>query len=270
MMLPYLEQGPLYNAANFSWVSGWALGYTINSTVTNTTVAGFICPSDGMSPIAITPSATRLTMARTTITLPHWARRHNTGCPTPRGSSPTATAATYPGIPTASRTSPTGPPIRSRTGSAGRRLLDTVREVAGWPAGHAGRCRDSPGRLNEPRWRPDRPPELRGCLSGSCHQCRYQHQGDAVGAERPQLRSVQYDRATELEPVSIWLVLAGAATSNNSTAGQYQNANSNHPGGANFLFCDGSTRFIKSSIAMKTYWALGTKANGEIISSDSY
>ena len=36
-------------------------------------------------------------MARTTTTLPPWARRHNTGCPTPRGSSPTATAESIPG-----------------------------------------------------------------------------------------------------------------------------------------------------------------------------
>jgi hypothetical protein len=33
---------------------------------------------------------------------------------------------------------------------------------------------------------------------------------------------------------------------------------------------DGSTRFIKSSISMPTYWSLGTRAYGEIISSDSY
>ncbi len=52
--------------------------------------------------------------------------------------------------------------------------------------------------------------------------------------------------------------------------GTYQNANSNHPGGSNFLFGDGSVHFIKSSISMTTYWALGTKANGEVISADSY
>jgi prepilin-type processing-associated H-X9-DG protein len=61
-----------------------------------------------------------------------------------------------------------------------------------------------------------------------------------------------------------------ATSNNNATDGQYQNANSNHPGGANFLFADGSVHFLKSSIAIKTYWALGTKANGEVISSDSY
>ena len=42
------------------------------------------------------------------------------------------------------------------------------------------------------------------------------------------------------------------------------------PAAANFLFGDGSVHFIKSSISMRTYWALGTKANGEVISSDSY
>ncbi len=52
--------------------------------------------------------------------------------------------------------------------------------------------------------------------------------------------------------------------------GYYANSNSNHPGGANFLLADGSVRFLKSSISIKTYWALGTKANGEVISSDSY
>ena len=56
----------------------------------------------------------------------------------------------------------------------------------------------------------------------------------------------------------------------NTSDGSYQNSSSKHPGGASFLFCDGSTRFLKSSVAMRTYWALGTKANGEAISSDSY
>ena len=33
---------------------------------------------------------------------------------------------------------------------------------------------------------------------------------------------------------------------------------------------DGSVRFAKASIAMNIWWALGTKAGGEVISSDSY
>ncbi len=48
------------------------------------------------------------------------------------------------------------------------------------------------------------------------------------------------------------------------------NASSDHSGGANILFCDGTVRFIKSTMAMRTWWALGTRAGGEVISSDSY
>jgi hypothetical protein len=33
---------------------------------------------------------------------------------------------------------------------------------------------------------------------------------------------------------------------------------------------DGSVRFVKSSVSMPTWWALGTIAGGEIVSSDSY
>jgi prepilin-type N-terminal cleavage/methylation domain-containing protein/prepilin-type processing-associated H-X9-DG protein len=43
-----------------------------------------------------------------------------------------------------------------------------------------------------------------------------------------------------------------------------------HPGGGNFAFCDGSVKFIKSSINMPTYQALSTRGLGEIVSSDSY
>ena len=47
-------------------------------------------------------------------------------------------------------------------------------------------------------------------------------------------------------------------------------AESSHPGGVNVLFADGSVRFVKNSINQATWFALGTKASGEVISSDSY
>jgi prepilin-type N-terminal cleavage/methylation domain-containing protein/prepilin-type processing-associated H-X9-DG protein len=47
-------------------------------------------------------------------------------------------------------------------------------------------------------------------------------------------------------------------------------ATSNHPGGVNVAFCDGSVRFIKDSISVQTWWALGTRNGGEVISSDQY
>ena len=52
MMLGYMEQMPLYNAANFSWAVGFGPGWAMNSTVTTTVFNAFICPSDGMSPLS--------------------------------------------------------------------------------------------------------------------------------------------------------------------------------------------------------------------------
>jgi prepilin-type processing-associated H-X9-DG protein len=43
-----------------------------------------------------------------------------------------------------------------------------------------------------------------------------------------------------------------------------------HPGGANFAFADGSVHFAKNSVNLTTWNALGTRAGGEVISSDQY
>jgi prepilin-type N-terminal cleavage/methylation domain-containing protein/prepilin-type processing-associated H-X9-DG protein len=43
-----------------------------------------------------------------------------------------------------------------------------------------------------------------------------------------------------------------------------------HPGGVNSLFADGSVKFIKNSINWQTWRGLGTVGGGEVISADSY
>ena len=43
-----------------------------------------------------------------------------------------------------------------------------------------------------------------------------------------------------------------------------------HPGGGNFLSCDGSVKFIKNSINMNTYQALSTRACNEVIDADAF
>jgi len=47
-------------------------------------------------------------------------------------------------------------------------------------------------------------------------------------------------------------------------------ASSNHSGGVNVLFWDGSVKFIKDSINYLNWFAIGTKAGGEVVSSDSF
>jgi prepilin-type N-terminal cleavage/methylation domain-containing protein/prepilin-type processing-associated H-X9-DG protein len=43
-----------------------------------------------------------------------------------------------------------------------------------------------------------------------------------------------------------------------------------HPGGVNVTMADGSVRFVKSTISPQVWWALGTRAGGEVISADQY
>jgi prepilin-type N-terminal cleavage/methylation domain-containing protein/prepilin-type processing-associated H-X9-DG protein len=47
-------------------------------------------------------------------------------------------------------------------------------------------------------------------------------------------------------------------------------ASSRHSGGVNLLLMDGSVRFIKSTIALPTWWALSTMAGGEVLDASSY
>jgi prepilin-type N-terminal cleavage/methylation domain-containing protein/prepilin-type processing-associated H-X9-DG protein len=50
----------------------------------------------------------------------------------------------------------------------------------------------------------------------------------------------------------------------------WRTARSRHPGGVNILFVDGSVHFLKSSINLAAWRAIGTIAGGEIVSADSY
>jgi prepilin-type N-terminal cleavage/methylation domain-containing protein/prepilin-type processing-associated H-X9-DG protein len=45
---------------------------------------------------------------------------------------------------------------------------------------------------------------------------------------------------------------------------------SNHSGGVNVGFADGSVKFIKNTINLQTWWALGSRNMGEIVSADQF
>jgi prepilin-type N-terminal cleavage/methylation domain-containing protein/prepilin-type processing-associated H-X9-DG protein len=47
-------------------------------------------------------------------------------------------------------------------------------------------------------------------------------------------------------------------------------ATSNHPGGVNVGFADGSVKFVKDTVNLQTWWAIGSRNQGETISSAAY
>lgn len=67
-------------------------------------------------------------------------------------------------------------------------------------------------------------------------------------------------------PPNTW----SCATANTWNDWSASTASSRHSGGVNCAMMDGSVRFIKSTISPSTWWALGTQAGAEIISSDSF
>ena len=120
MMLNFMEQAPLFNSINLGFESRGEPG--LNSTVYNSKINSFLCPSD--------TNAGRANMnsyyaSIGTTTSPATTPRPATGrATTTRGSSPPArpAASSGSGSPTGFATSPTAPPTPSPT-------------PRGWPAG---------------------------------------------------------------------------------------------------------------------------------------
>ena len=65
-------------------------------------------------------------------------------------------------------------------------------------------------------------------------------------------------------------VLSLPCFSQGKEGGSYAASRSRHPGGVNSLLADGSVRFMKNSINLPTWVALGSMAGGEVISADAY
>jgi prepilin-type processing-associated H-X9-DG protein len=63
---------------------------------------------------------------------------------------------------------------------------------------------------------------------------------------------------------------AADTTALNNFSRTHLAARSYHPGGANASMADGSVRFVKNSINLTTWNALGTRAAGEVVSADAY
>ena len=100
--------------------------------------------------------------------------------------------------------------------------------------------------------------------------------GESLPAQRADNNFWQYNAATDGTTVPInypcTQTSGGFGTSNWNSRFSYANTGfkSKHPGGANFTFVDGSVHFVKATINMHTYCALGSRAGGEVVSSDQY
>jgi prepilin-type N-terminal cleavage/methylation domain-containing protein/prepilin-type processing-associated H-X9-DG protein len=276
LMLPYLEQGPLYNAANFNWgtVNGTGPGFTINSTVVSANIAVFLCPSDGL---AATPGS--------------WGTSNNNYM----GSIGTTT---YPSAQIATGIFNPGAsnPLTGVAKPIPQTVAVNIAQITDGTSNTVAFSESVVGDLTH--WTPFRD-GVAWTNSNAYYQTTdawsrqsYILAGLRLCSQNFSTKNSSFRPGSEDKgwrwaiPFTGWTMFNTIVPPNSPTApwsgcrpdnvggpvsdGQYENATSFHPGGCNVGFADGSVKFIKSSISMNTWWALGTKANGEVISADSY
>ena len=168
LMLPFIEQGPLYNSFNASiGIEGPPLGsaplggFVVNSTVFTTKIPSFQCPSDSDNAFsfAVLSAATGAQSRRTRSRRPRGTTASTWGTPTTAGSRPGDT--TEPGWCAAA------PPLPARTPTGSARSSRTRCQAALRPR-HKGRLPGIP-RRNVRHWQPapgSRCPPWCSCSSG--------------------------------------------------------------------------------------------------------
>jgi prepilin-type N-terminal cleavage/methylation domain-containing protein/prepilin-type processing-associated H-X9-DG protein len=244
-IMPYLEQGAIFQSVNFS-LSSLQLQ---NTTVILTAVAGFHCPSDPQSySIEVGSTASRRYEGNYVV---NWGNSHftqdqcNSGCPNWNYPDPWVTN-----------------PLSAQYG--------TVKFLGAPFGGNVSRSISyiTDGTSNTLM--------MAEVIVGMDNGGTYDVRGDVYNDDQvcttfmtfTTPNSTIYDvegycaYPYALNPPCY--KVGGAANYN----APYVAARSFHSGGANALKCDGSVAFFKNSVAVLTWRAVGTAQGGEVISAD--
>jgi len=273
LMLPYLEQGPLYNAINFSFgldynrnTTNQVTGYQINSTVFNTTLAAYGCPSDN-----------------------NFNKVKSNGGVNNNSYHASMGTSTY-------STSGVGAPV---TGLFGYQTLVNMADITDGSSNTIAFAEALVGDTNanslarnmatgniagnnnlSQQYDPSSFPNALNLLKVEIQAC------NAALISGPRLNDRGYRWGMGCTGWTMFQTFVGpnggglakfnscrvrtCCATGQAEHDHYNNASSNHPGGVNVTMGDGSVRFIKDTINLPTWWALGTKSNGEVLASDSY
>jgi prepilin-type N-terminal cleavage/methylation domain-containing protein/prepilin-type processing-associated H-X9-DG protein len=262
-ILPYMEMGAGYNAYNFTWPGDMfplAVSAGPNVTAGTQKIASYVCPSDQPS-IAIDPNAYTIAINQCSYGMNrgrieniffNWAlnsfpdptQPYFLTCNYGGGDGPFMPESVVRVADVSDGTSNTfffGEMSRFPNEPANIFQFANLAAAWGdgtyWPKG----VRVSGGAFVIPAL--NSPPDTTGNIFNACF----------AGAAQP----------------PDWLKNATIPGGPCNTLGQW-GFRSFHPGGGNFAMADGSVKFIKSSINLATYRALGTRNVGEVVSADQY
>ena len=268
-ILPFVEQTPLYNAWNF--VCGFrdpgGGGPTINTTVMYNQLSGFLCPSENVSGRPQAPFAALNYVGNVggpgaiqsfsgTMISAFWgntAQAPSTGCigfaAITDGTSNTALFSER------LMGAPGNPVVTVGDRNNAKRALFQV------PTAAAVNGNDPVGAMNV----------LNACksLPATTTSIISYRSGQIWTIGHPW--GTVWNRYFHFGPPNMISCDTNPSTFSGLGGGQgVVPPTSNHPGGVNMGFADGSVKFIKDTVNLPTFWALGTRAGGEVVSSDSF
>jgi prepilin-type N-terminal cleavage/methylation domain-containing protein/prepilin-type processing-associated H-X9-DG protein len=255
-ILPYIDQGTSYNAINFDLRADGKTFRRIDAGVSNTTglltrVSSYVCPSD-------------------------FPRQYFLGF---FNDGPFAVSQTsyFPSCGTwiVEAFSPSGPGPLCWEQIPGNGAFDvfTSYPVGGFNDGLSNTILvgESSRFKNDPDWFTNEWSMYYLAFSSFADPSGNTLRPQGVAYEVPRINANLYINdikvLSPLTDVSTWALPENLPTF--APLGQW-GFRSQHPGGANFLFGDGSVKFLKETINLLTYEALGTRNQGEVIGANTY
>jgi len=278
LLLPYMEQTPLYSAANFNFDAGLddATSDVVNSTVYLTRISSFMCPSDGA---AGTKNINNYRGSIGTTVVQGIPSKQVSGLFS-MSSQKNSYGGGNPSIGLSQCSDGTSNTIafgEAEVGIEGRGNAHRGNGISA-PRSTTNFHKDWDGQDVQQKPATSLAAALSECNNfwktkppGSSWGSGMKERGGwfwALGGRTFTLfNTVVPPNTTEVPWSHCYLGGCAGCVPNEA---QFDNASSFHPGGSNFTFADGSVKFLKSSISRPTYWALGTRAYGEVISADAY
>ncbi len=276
-LLSFIEQGTIYNAINFNFEAyngGGGQAYLVNSTATTATIKSFQCPSDPN----VKQFSTNAGAGNNNSYYGSIGTTTNGGGDYPprvgndgKGTTPYATTGIY----------------GYKLSNGLRDITDGSSNTIAYSEGLAGSPTQAPGRgqmimgagLNASGFVYDAN-SAAVIVNQNVATCQNQFNSTpgSISVYHGHTWTVGHMGATLFNTIvppnsasATWSACrTDCAGSCDAASMEFSNAQSYHSGGVNVLMGDGSVKFVKNSVAIPTWWALGTKSNGEVLSADAY
>jgi prepilin-type N-terminal cleavage/methylation domain-containing protein/prepilin-type processing-associated H-X9-DG protein len=296
MLLPYMEQNAVYSAINFNYCGGYNYGSYANGTAWTTVINAYLCPSDGAAGNGRpgigtgTPATNSYRASVGTTTAIYWSTFNTPGyascSPDPfnlNGNNP-------PGNPSCQAYS-SGMfaywvPYGLRDAIDGSSNTVAYSETLATDGGPVSPFKRNYGVTGVGGAQQAEAPNiamipLATTLAG-LNACTTAYQtGARTNTNISLVPGIRWGWGattismfhTIVPPNSkqyAWNACRSTCGGCGGDDSTFSNAQSNHSGGVNTLMSDGSVRFIKDSINMQTWWALGTRAGNEVLDANSF